>query len=328
MSENKSLNVGGSRLLCYVSMFSVSPSCQKATGGENRSPCRVVVSRRFGDPTFVRRAMVLIIVTTLLLGLYDGRSGQQGVSVASAAPVAGERETVNDPTAGEANYQVVLRLDSLQQRHSIVAVEMDFFRLLQQQDREARFNQYSLCVKAVDGCQAGQVLPFRWEPRYNSGGGRYDSAGRLVFLVADPGTSEVAVSYGRVPTLEGQQVAGKVIGDGDTLRLASGGKFEFDQRICRPAVVDLDSDGRRDLLGGQRYGAGVPVMWYRNVGTDIQPRFAERETYRVTTREGMHIGTPPGAWALTVTVCDWDRDGTSRSYVQKYVKTMFFEKRV
>ena len=309
MSEIKPLNVGGNRLFCRISIFNVSPNCQQAAGGEIPERCGVVGSRRCRDSTLPQRATLVTIVTTLLLGLYDGRTGQKGASVASAEPVAGDRETVSDPTTVELSYQVVLRLDSLQARHSIVAVEMDFFRLLRQQDREARFSQYSLCVKAVDGSRAGQVLPFRWEPRYHSGDGRYDSAGRLVFVVEDPGTTEVAVSYGRGPTVEAQVVAGKVIGDGDTLRLAGSGKFEFDQRICRPTVVDLDSDGRRDLLGGQRYGAGVPVMWYRNVGTDIQPRFAERETYRVTTSDGMHIGTPHGAWALTVTVCDWDRDG-------------------
>ena len=73
-----------------------------------------------------------------------------------------------------------------------------------------------------------------------------------------------------------------------------------------PSVVDLDGDGKKDLLSGNTYGE---LYFYSNVGTDAAPNFSGWE---LATSEGtvIDIDLP---WDDRVRsrpfVCDWNDDG-------------------
>jgi hypothetical protein len=245
----------------------------------------------------------LFYVSSLPFGPHKTTNYLWAESIALDDPAAQNRSTKAK------SYRKVLRLEPLTAPHSVVAVELNFAKLLREQYPDARFDQYSLHVQAADGPDTGKTLSFRFDHDLNLDDQRYDTAGRLVFVVPHPSTTQVAVMFGTEGTPPQQAAPWGLIGDGDTLRIAGSGQYDFDHRGCRPTLVDLDGDGHRDLVGGQRYGAGAPVTWFRNVGTDTKPLFARRETYQLTTNGGDHIGAPRGAWALTVAVCDWDNDG-------------------
>lgn len=69
-----------------------------------------------------------------------------------------------------------------------------------------------------------------------------------------------------------------------------------------PAVVDLDEDGRKDLLSGSTSGT---LVLFRNVGTDAAPIFAGSELVHSSGAAIDLAGTPrsrPNA-------CDWTGDG-------------------
>lgn len=100
-----------------------------------------------------------------------------------------------------------------------------------------------------------------------------------------------------------------LVGNGDTLRLAGDGRIPFSADGAYPCVVDFDGDGRRDLIGSDRYGTGARVVWFRNVGTDQSPVFSQRETHPLRTVDGKEISNPNRGWMLTPAWCDWDGDG-------------------
>jgi hypothetical protein len=195
--------------------------------------------------------------------------------------------------------------------NSVVAVEVDFAALLAARGEIRPFNQYSLRFEAIDGKQAGQTLPMRWEPRLGKTDGRYGSAGRLVFVVADPKTRRVAVEFGPDGPAPLEAPPVPLIGDGDMLRVAGMEDSIFRGDGCLPWVVDFDGDGRRDLLGFPSISSGGPVVWFRNVGSDTRPVFSEREEFALETIDGQTIGRPQYAWGGSVTSCDWDGDGRS-----------------
>lgn len=206
-------------------------------------------------------------------------------------------------------YEVVLHLAPADHQNRVYAVEIDFATRLSALQPQAKFNQYSLRVEAQDGQAEGASLPFRWDHHWNPTDQRYESAGRLVFLVPDPRTTRVRVFFGAGGLSPAQAAPVRLIGDGDRLRLAGSGKSRFLGFASKPYVVDLDGDGQRDLVGTGWYGVEEPATWFRNVSTDSTPLFSERETFALATPDGQIIGNPPSAWNLDVTVHDWDQDG-------------------
>ncbi len=69
-----------------------------------------------------------------------------------------------------------------------------------------------------------------------------------------------------------------------------------------PALMDLDGDGRKDLLVGNTNGA---ILLYPNQGSDAAPSFS---TYEYVTADGVEIdlpGTPRSRPCIT----DWTGDG-------------------
>ncbi len=69
-----------------------------------------------------------------------------------------------------------------------------------------------------------------------------------------------------------------------------------------PAVLDLDGDGRKDLLSGNTDGQ---LVFYSNVGTDAAPAFAG---YSFVEAGGLAIDLP-GTPRSRPFVCDWTGDG-------------------
>ncbi len=68
-----------------------------------------------------------------------------------------------------------------------------------------------------------------------------------------------------------------------------------------PVVVDMDGDGKKDLLTGETYGK---LLFYSNVGTDASPAFAG---YTLALSEGLVIDL--AASRSRPFVCDWTGDG-------------------
>ncbi len=69
-----------------------------------------------------------------------------------------------------------------------------------------------------------------------------------------------------------------------------------------PTVVDLDLDGRKDLVVGNTYGE---VVLYRNVGTDAAPLF---DGYEYIHSSGVPIDLEFGPRSRP-NMCDWNLDG-------------------
>ena len=69
-----------------------------------------------------------------------------------------------------------------------------------------------------------------------------------------------------------------------------------------PVVLDLDGDGRKDILSGNREGQ---LLLYSNVGTDTAPAFSG---YTLVQSEGVPIDLGPDFNARPF-VCDWTGDG-------------------
>lgn len=71
-----------------------------------------------------------------------------------------------------------------------------------------------------------------------------------------------------------------------------------------PVVMDLDDDGRKDILTGNTEGQ---LLLYRNVGTDDAPAFSG---YELLTAGGVEIDLMGETWARSRPyVCDFNADG-------------------
>jgi hypothetical protein len=69
-----------------------------------------------------------------------------------------------------------------------------------------------------------------------------------------------------------------------------------------PHIIDLDGDGKKDLLTGDTEGQ---LLFYSNVGTDEAPAFSGNSLVKA---DGLIIDLPNGARSRPF-VCDWTGDG-------------------
>jgi len=69
-----------------------------------------------------------------------------------------------------------------------------------------------------------------------------------------------------------------------------------------PVAMDLDGDGKKDLLAGNTAGQ---LLFYSNTGTDSEPNFAG---YELVRSNGVAIDLP-GSPRSRPSVCDWTDDG-------------------
>ena len=227
-------------------------------------------------------------------------------------------------------FRVVLevRAGALPGPHSVVQANLDFGLLAAALGEDTAFSQYSLRVEALDGASAAQPLPFRFEPLFSPRERGYSTAGRLVFTAPDPSATRFAVYFGPEGRDPLKADPAPLIGDGDTLQLAGDGWTTFPVSSCYPCVVDFDGDGRRDLVGSDRWGTGALVTWFRNIGTENDPAFSERETVHLQTVDGQDITNPNGGWLLTVAICDWDGDGKRDLLVGGWCRYLTFHKNI
>lgn len=248
----------------------------------------------------VRQPRRVLVVCFVCLSFLAASSSWGMATAAGAEPSRAETKPA---------CRNVFKLDPLPGVSSVVAVEVDLAALLAAHGEKRPFNPYSLRIEALDGKEAGQSLPLRWEPRLGKTDGRYGSAGRLVFVVADPKISRVAVEVGSDGPAPLEAPLVPLIGDGDLLRLAGSEEGVFRGDGCSPRVFDLDGDGRRDLLGFAWVGPGSPLVWFRNIGSDTRPVFSEREEFPLEIIDGQTVGLPRYVWSGSVVPCDWDGDG-------------------
>jgi hypothetical protein len=80
-----------------------------------------------------------------------------------------------------------------------------------------------------------------------------------------------------------------------------------------PYVVDLDGDGRRDLICGANDGY---VYFFRNTGSDTNPTFAAAET--VKSEAGTPIMPTGTAYGSRLDFCDWNNDGWTDVLISGY----------
>lgn len=69
-----------------------------------------------------------------------------------------------------------------------------------------------------------------------------------------------------------------------------------------PDILDLDGDGKKDILAGNTYGQ---LLFYSNVGTDETPAFSN---YEYVKSDGVAIYLPNNPRSRPF-VCDWTADG-------------------
>jgi hypothetical protein len=93
--------------------------------------------------------------------------------------------------------------------------------------------------------------------------------------------------------------------------LTAGGS-PIDQSRCNPNVVDLNRDGRKDLVVGEDNGR---IFYYENTGTNAVPVLAAGVMLEA---EGVPIQFPSGYTDLKVWVDDWNEDGTPDLVVGNY----------
>lgn len=82
--------------------------------------------------------------------------------------------------------------------------------------------------------------------------------------------------------------------DGSALTVPSG--------RASPVVLDLDGDGKKDILTGNTAGQ---LLLYSNVGTDAEPRFS---SFQYVQADGVNIDLP-SAPRSRPSIADWNADG-------------------
>lgn len=88
----------------------------------------------------------------------------------------------------------------------------------------------------------------------------------------------------------------------DTLAQADGATLFVPSQRSSPVILDLDGDGKKDLLTGNTNGQ---LLFYSNVGTDESPLFS---VYLLVESNGVPIAIP-GQPRSRPFMCDWTGDG-------------------
>jgi len=95
---------------------------------------------------------------------------------------------------------------------------------------------------------------------------------------------------------------------------------EFDDLRCVPLLLDLDLDGKRDLVLGEWYSS---VRLYSNVGTDTNPLFNTYVNLVQPDPDSFLNGNPP-----RVNFTDWDGDGDLDMITCDYYGSVFLRRNI
>jgi hypothetical protein len=106
---------------------------------------------------------------------------------------------------------------------------------------------------------------------------------------------------------------------GDSTPVLHNGSPFTDYR-CVPLLVDLDRDGRRDLVLGEWYSS---VRLYGNVGTDTNPVFTSYINLVEPDPDSFLNGNPP-----RVNFTDWDGDGDLDMITCDYYGSVFLRRNI
>jgi len=88
----------------------------------------------------------------------------------------------------------------------------------------------------------------------------------------------------------------------ETFAQANGSDLAVPGKRASPIVIDLDMDGRKDILAGNTDGQ---LLFYRNIGTDAEPIFSD---YKLVESNGVPIDLP-GSPRSRPFLCYWTGDG-------------------
>jgi len=106
---------------------------------------------------------------------------------------------------------------------------------------------------------------------------------------------------------------------GDSTPVLRGG-IPFDDYRCVPVLIELDGDGKRDLVLGEWYSS---VRFYKNVGTDTNPVFNTFVDLVQPDSNTYLNGNPP-----RVNFTDWDGDGDLDMITCDYYGSVFLRKNI
>jgi hypothetical protein len=106
---------------------------------------------------------------------------------------------------------------------------------------------------------------------------------------------------------------------GDSTPVLHGG-FPFDDYRCVPVLLDLDLDGKRDLVLGEWYSS---VRLYSNVGTDTNPVFNTYVNLVEPDPVNYSNGNPP-----RVNFTDWDGDADLDMITCDYYGSVFLRENI
>jgi len=106
---------------------------------------------------------------------------------------------------------------------------------------------------------------------------------------------------------------------GDSTPVEHGGG-QFNNYRCVPLLLDLDLDGKRDLVLGEWYSS---VRLYSNVGTDTNPVFNTFVNLVQPDPDSFLNGNPP-----RVNFSDWDGDGDLDMITCDYYGSVFLRENI
>ncbi len=106
---------------------------------------------------------------------------------------------------------------------------------------------------------------------------------------------------------------------GDSTPVVHNGS-QFNNYRCVPLLLDLDNDGRRDLVLGEWYSS---VRLYANVGTDTNPVFNTFINLVQPDSSSYLNGNPP-----RVNFTDWDGDGDLDMIMCDYYGSVFLRRNI
>jgi dienelactone hydrolase len=198
------------------------------------------------------------------------------------------------------------------------AVELDFGKLLADQQARGTFDRFSVVVKRLDS-GSGKLH----DVHYNlSDDFLMVNKGKVNWLIEDTNQGEYVIFYDvKEHGPFGPPAYIGLVGNGDCLHYNDGRLHPmFVGMSANPIAVDWDGDGVTDLLSTQNYGftRGSPehaVQFLRNEGSNERPIFGDGIHLRYWDHGQYHY-IPAG---MCIEIVDWNGDGLPDLLANQYM---------